>query len=195
MGTGDFDWVEADARWTLPAIGQSRAFRLYFREAVTVSGSSWSSTHPVESTGRDGSINGDYYAWHLDADGRWVFATAAPYPRNYYSVNPNGNAIGILPKQTTYRVDWKWTRTAATTYALDLRVFKPDGSLLADKTGIYAWGGNSLASNPGGMPLADWAITGLRIGINGGFSASGAQYVYYGGFAVCSDWCGAYSAP
>ena len=37
-------------------------------------------------------------------------------------------------------------------------------------------------------------MTGLRVGINGGFSASGTQNVYWGGFAVCADWCGAYSS-
>ena len=35
----------------------------------------------------------------------------------------------------------------------------------------------------------DAAMTGIRFGINGG---TGGGYVYYGGFAVCADWCGAY---
>ena len=34
MGTGTFDWVEANNQWTLPAIGESRAFRLYLRNDV-----------------------------------------------------------------------------------------------------------------------------------------------------------------
>ena len=59
---------------------------------------------------------------------------------------------------------------------------------------IRAWGGNTLASDNTGFPLDAASITGMRVGINGGFSATGTQYVYWGGFAVCADWCGAYSS-
>ena len=198
MGTGSFDWVQANAKWSLPAVGQSRAFRLYLRNNVGNVSGGWSSTHPVESKGTSGSISGNYYAWHWgsNADGTFpiAFADAASYPRNYWTTsNATGSTVGTLQKQTTYRLEWKWTRTSTTAYTLDMRIIGADDrTVVADRNSIKAWGGSTLASNPGGIPVADEFMTGIRLGLNGGFSASGAQYVYYGAFAVCSDWCGAY---
>jgi hypothetical protein len=198
MGTGSFDWIQANAKWTLPAVGESRAFRMYLRNNVGNVSGGWAATHPVESQGTSGSISGNFYAWHLgsNTDGTFpvAFADEAPWPRNYWTTsNATNSTVGTLLKQTTYRLEWKWTRTGSSVYTLDLRIIGADDrTVVADRTTIKAWGGGSLASNPGGIPVADQFMTGIRIGLNGGFSASGAQYVYYGGFAVCSDWCGAY---
>lgn len=198
MGTGSFDWVEADGKWSLPAVGQSRAFRLYIRNAVGNVDGGWSATHPVESKGTDGSIAGNFYAWHLgsNADGTFPIALAvsAPYPRNYWTIsNATNTTVGTLKKQSTYRLEWKFTRTGGNQYSLDMRVYGADDrTLVADRNSIKAWGGGALASNAGGITVDDAFMTGIRIGLNGGFSASGLNYVYYGGFAACSDWCGAY---
>lgn len=195
MGTGDFDWVEVSGKWSLPAIGQSRAYRLYYRNATTTTGNSWASTHPVESTGLDGGIGGNFYAWHIGSGGQWAFSPeGAGFPRNHFTINPTATDLGTLAKNVTYRVEWKWTRTGSNVYSLDLRIYDGAGKLAYDKDTIRAWGNSTptLASNPGGIALDDGAVTGFRVGINGGFSATGAQYVYWGGFAVCTDWCGAY---
>lgn len=198
MGTGSFDWVEANGKWSLPAVGQSRAFRMYLRNNVANISGGWSSTHPVESKGTDGSIAGNFWAWHLGSNTNGTFpialAVSAPYPRNYWTMaNGTGSTLGTLNKQTTYRIEWKFTRTGGNQYSLDMRVYGADDrTLVADRNSIEAWGGSSLASNPNGITVDDAFMTGIRIGLNGGFSASGTNYVYYGGFAVCSDWCGAY---
>lgn len=191
MGTGDFDWVETSGKWTLPAVGESRAYRVYFRNAQTATGSNWAATHPVESKGTDGSISGNFYAWHIGSGGQWAFSPdGAGFPRNHFTVNPTASDLGTLPKNTTLRVEWKWTRQASG-YALDLRIYDQSGALLYDKQTIRAWGNSNptLASNNTGFAVDDAAMTGIRFGINGG---AGAGYVYWGGFAVCADWCGAY---
>lgn len=196
MGTGTFDWVQASGKWSLPAIGGSRAFRVYFRNAVTATSGGWAATHPIESKGTDGSIAGNFYAWHVGAAGELALGTEAPWPRNYLSTSSTTNAdVGRLPKNTTYRLEWKWTRANATDYRLDVAIYDAAGAKVEDRTTFKAWGGGTLASY-GSAPftLDDWAVTGLRLGINGGFAASGAQYVYWGGFAVCADWCGPYAA-
>jgi hypothetical protein len=198
MGTGSFDWVEANGKWSLPAVGQSRSFRMYLRNNVGDINGGWSSTHPVESKGTDGSIGGNFYAWHIGSNTNGTFpialATSAPYPRNYWTMaNGTGSTLGTLNKQTTYRIEWKFTRTGGSQYSLDMRVYGADDrTMVGDRNTIEAWGGSSLASNPNGITVDDAFMTGIRIGLNGGFSASGSQYVYYGGFAVCDDWCGAY---
>jgi hypothetical protein len=198
-GTGSFDWVQADGRWTVPALGESRAFRIYFRNDIGNLAGGWSFTHPIESKGTDGSINGAFYAWHIgsNTDGTFpiAFADAAPNPRNYFTVTPfTQEDVGSLRKGATYRLEWKFTRTGVGLYTLDIRIFGPDGALRYDKGSIAAWGGQSLAANPGGIPVEDQFMTGLRVGLNGGFPADSPQFVYWGGFAVCSDWCGPYTA-
>jgi hypothetical protein len=198
MGTGSFDWVEADGKWTLPAIGESRAFRLYLRNDVGAVSGGWSATHPVESKGTDGSISGNFYAWHIgsNTDGTFpiAFGTEASYPRNYISTSNTGADVGTLQKGVTYRLEWRWTRTATSTYSLDLRITDPSGTVIENNSTMRAWGGSTLASNNTGFPVDAAFMTGIRVGINGGFSASGTQNVYWGGFAVCADWCGAYSS-
>ncbi len=195
MGTGSFDWVEADGKWPMPAVGESRAYRIDFRNDVGAVDGGWSATHPLESKGTDGGISGNYYALHVGSDVGatfpFAFATAAPFPRNFYTINPTSADVGRLNKGTTYRLEWKWTRTGGSEYSLDMRITGPDdATVLYDSSSIEAWGGSSLASDNTGFPLDDWAVTGVRVGVNGGFSASGTQYVYWGGFAVCTDWCG-----
>ncbi|HWA56747.1 MAG TPA: hypothetical protein VG692_05800 [Gemmatimonadales bacterium] len=199
MGTGTFDWVEADNKWGMPAIGESRAFRLYVRNEVGAVSGGWAATHPVESKGTDGSISGSFYAWHIGSNTNSTFpiafGTEAAWPRNYISTsNTTGSDVGTLQKNTTYRLEWKWTRTATSTYTLDMRITDSSGNVIEDNSTIRAWGGSTLASNNTGFPLDAASVTGMRVGINGGFSAAGTQYVYWGGFAVCADWCGAYSS-
>ncbi|MFN8652031.1 MAG: hypothetical protein U0133_09040 [Gemmatimonadales bacterium] len=199
MGTGTFDWVEANNQWGMPAIGESRAFRLYVRNEVGAVSGGWAATHPVESKGTDGSIAGSFYAWHIGSNTNntfpIAFGTEAAWPRNYISTSgTTGSDVGSLTKNTVYRLEWKWTRTATSTYTLDMRIVDASGNIIESNSTIRAWGGNTLASDNTGFPLDAASITGMRVGINGGFSATGTQYVYWGGFAVCADWCGAYSS-
>lgn len=208
----DFDWVMANNIWSVPAIGSAIYFRVYIRNTVdnaVDAGSSYASTHPVESEGNPNGISGGYYAMHYGSysDGTFPFFVAmnnATYPYNGWTPGaPTSNHGGrnydpaTLVKNTTYRVEWKFTRTAANRYDFDMRIYGGDDkTLLFDRTNIYAWGGNrqTIATNGTGLSIDDSHVSDLRIGINGGFATPSPQFVYWGGFAVCSDdWCGAYS--
>jgi hypothetical protein len=208
----DFDWVMANNLWSVPAIGSSIYFRVYIRNTVANevdAGSSYASTHPVESEGNPNGISGGYYAMHYGsyADGTFPFFVAmnnAAYPYNGWTPGAASSNHGgrnydpaTLIKNTTYRVEWKFTRTAANRYDFDMRIFgSDDKTLLFDQSNIFAWGGNrqTIATNGTGLSIDDSHVSDLRIGINGGFATPSPQFVYWGGFAVCSeDWCGAYS--
>lgn len=212
----DFDWVMANNLWSLPGVGESRAFRIYLR--VTISdaqgdkGTVYASHHPIESTGASGSTSGGFYAWHFGSynDGTFpiLFSMNDPsYPYNGWTFGaPQYDHGGRdydpapLDKNTTYRLEWKFTRTAASTYSLDMRVYGPDDTtLLYDGNSTYAWGGNgqTLASDGDGLDVDDSKIVDMRLGTNGGgWTFTSPQYVYWGGFAVCADdWCGRYAAP
>lgn len=199
MGSSAFDWVQANGKWTMPAIGESRAFRVYTLNAIPTSTTSWSNAHPIESKGTDGSISGNFYAMHVGSAGTggiWDFAVETPgWPWNHINVKTGRTADtpGPIAKAVT-RIEWKWTRVSATGYTLDLRLYDAAGRLLYDRNSLYGWEAGTLASYTGTFTLDSWAVTGLRIGSNGGFALAGQPKVYWGGFAVCADWCGPYAA-
>ncbi len=209
----DFDWVMASNLWTVPAVGSSIYFRVYLRNTVgdnVDAGSSYASTHPVESEGNPNGISGGYYAMHYGSysDGTFPFylnVNNANYPLNGWTPGAPTSTHGgrnydpaTLVKNTTYRLEWKYTRVSTGHYDLDMRIYgSDDKTLLFDRSNIFAWGGSrqTLATNGTNLPIDDAHITELRIGINGGFATPSPQFVYWGGFAVCaSDWCGPYSS-
>lgn len=209
----DFDWVMANNKWSPPAIGSSIAFRVYLRNAVSDvvdAGTAYASTHPVESEGGPNGISGQFYAIHYGSytDGTYPFflgVDQATYPLNGWTPGANASTHGgrsydpaTLKKNTTYRLEWKFTRVGTNAYDLDMRIVGPDDrTVLFDKTSIYAWGGDksqTLAASGKALPIDAAHMSDLRFGINGGFPTPSPQFVYWGGFAVCADWCGPYAA-
>mgnify|MGYP000936648757 CR=1 FL=1 len=48
-----------------------------------------------------------------------ALAVSAPYPRNYWTIsNATNTAVGTLKKQSTYRLEWKFTRTGGVVFAV-----------------------------------------------------------------------------
>jgi len=202
MGTGSYDWLQAYQKWTLPAVGKSLSFRLYVLNDVSnasVSGNAYASTHPIESSGTAGSISGSYYTVKFGsrADGTYQWALTSPgsgYPKNWVTTtNSIQEEVGNLPKFKVLMFEWKWTRTATSTYSLDMRITGPDGKVVADNNNIGAWGGRPLSNDNKGFVVTEAFMRGMRIGLNGGFGTSRPEYMYYGGWAVCNDWCGAWA--
>lgn len=210
----DFDWVMANNLWNLPPVGGSLAFRIYIRNEIADAqgdkGTVYASHHPIESTGVDGSLTGAYYAWHFGSysDGTFplLFSMAQPtFPFNGWTFGApaydhGGRDYDPAPfdKNTTYRLEWKFTRTGSSRYALDMRVYGAgDQTLLYDRSSIYAWTGNgqTLETSGTGLDIDDSRMLDMRLGTNGGgWTFTSPQYVYWGGFAVCADdWCGPYT--
>ncbi|HWA15908.1 MAG TPA: hypothetical protein VG817_05725 [Gemmatimonadales bacterium] len=209
----DFDWVMANNRWSLPEIGHALAFRVYLRNTVADSegdkGTVYSSHHPIESTGSAGSTGGGYYVWHIGSynDGTFpiLFSMNNPaYPLNgwtfgapQYSHGGRDYDPAPLDKNTTYRLEWKFTRTGTNRYSLSMRVYDQAGTQLYDDSSTYAWTGNgeTLASSGTNLNVDDRQMVDIRIGTNGGgWTFNAPQYIYWGGFAVCADdWCGPYT--
>lgn len=183
-------------QWSVPKVGESRAFRFYFRNENENFLGGWSATHSVESFPNGGSTPSNVKMIAMkfgnDASGTfpWVLATGEAYPKNYFAIGKDANK-GTLQKNVTYRLEWKLTRMASG-YTLDVRVTDPSGTVVGSASNIYAWGGGTLASSPS-VAIADANATALRFGTNGGYSAGSRapQYFYYGAFMVCADWCGA----
>ena len=201
LGTGTFDWVMMNNQWTAPAIGQWRYFRLYFRLVVgSAVSAGFAATHPMESEGAQSGVGGLYYALHVggNADGSfpWMFDIGG-FGHQWTTPNWTGGAPGTLTKNTTYRLEWAFLRTATSAVTLDMRLAGSDDStIINDKNSLQWWGGGSLAANGTNQPVDVGHMEDLRLGINGGSFSSGN--LIYGGFATklsasASDWLGAYT--
>lgn len=193
-------WLTARGIAPMPTkVGESRAYRVYVTNDVGAYNLGWSGFHPLEGNGQDGGTDDQVWSWKYEANANgtigFVFHTPnASYPRDNITLsNASGAKAGFLPK-AIYRLEWKWTLVSGSQYALSLRVYGPDGSLLADNAKLVYYGGGVIASDGARFTLNTNTITNLRIGSNGGSNLplSVNQAYYYGGLAVCSDWCGAY---
>jgi hypothetical protein len=104
-----------------------------------------------------------------------------------------------LPKGTAYRFELKFTYNAAAD-GLDgeFRVYNPDGSLRADADDWLRVSDREPSSSTRYYAVVDRTyFTSLQIGTNGwGGGTTSTPYVtwHWAGVAVCSDWCGLYSA-
>lgn len=206
-----FYWRCLDSIWGVPGLGQTLYIRSYRRVEIDDSEGvlTYANTHPWESEGQTGSVNGNFWAKHYAGYGNGTYpellaVDQASFPFNGWT--PGGNSDPLHPGDpmplntfTTYRFEEAWTRTGSGLYTLDMRIYGADDStLLFDKNSIKAWGGTSgqtLAANGTNLPVDDAHITDLRIGINGGFSPTVAQKVYWGPIRVrTAGWCGPYTA-
>jgi hypothetical protein len=181
--------------WAQPAIGESVAFRLYLRNEIADSegdkSANLNSHHPVES-------NFGNLSWE------WLLTSRADgtFPIRFNT--PNGGSghwvlsqwpEDYLNKFQTYRLEWKFNRTAVNKYSLDIRIYNQSGALIYDKNSIYSGSSaNPLATAGLDENLTDANMLGWVVGTNGGgWTFISDQYTYYGGAAVClNDWCGPY---
>lgn len=181
-----------------PASGQSRYYRAYLRIAYTdAQAQSLSNLHPIQN-GQTTTFN---WHWGNNTDGTfdinlWHDQNPSGFARWY----PNGNlSMGILSKNTTYRLEWKITRTSATVCSYNVRIYDADDTTLLYNDGS----GNTIMKCDDGTSMTAYShvmtdtnaalLAGLRVGKNGGPTYAQDEYYYIAGVMVRSDtWCGAY---
>lgn len=207
-GAPSFYWLTCNNIWAAPANnGDSISFRDYLRVEIGdgEGNTAYANTHPWESEGGTGSVNGQFYARHYGGYSNGTYPSLfavdqASFP--FTGWTPGGNSDPLHPgdpmpldKFRTYMTEWKWTRRGATSWDLDMRI-SAGGVLLFDRNSIKAWGGSSgqtLANNGQNLTVDVAHIQMMRVGLNGGFTASALQRVYWGGFGVAyGDFIGPY---
>ena len=193
---GNCQWIQGHNLWPLPAIGKSVAFRVYLRSEIpdAVGSKNWASLHPMES-GYNSGTSGGFWEWKMGNNANGTFPLTFETNELDLTFGPSdGTGPAGVKKFETWRLEWKFTRTAAGRYGLDVRIYDHTDKLVYDKTNTYmAWGRTQILANAGSnFAIDDAQIQQARVGINGGPTMSGVVYVYWGGFAVCTDWCGAY---
>lgn len=187
-----------DAGWGVPAVGEHRYFRWYWRYSLSTPDTDDMNLHfmlPEPNTGiwaiqSSPVINGNYNV---------RFATDYP-PQHQFGAQPN------LAPDIVYRFEAHFHRTAVNAFLFEARIFNADGSRY---NGTDQLACNGLGRHPAhvGTPttpitLADPndfnGLRGIRLaheGGGGGFGGTQNDVVYFGGWAVSAvDWIGPYAA-
>lgn len=210
QNANDYRWCQEYALRGALSNGQFIAIRagLYHAVSDSVGSQGWAASHFVEAAAVAGGGSDSANKWELlmgsTGDGTFPFAVglnAVGFPYNYLSMgNAGGGDPAHLNKNTLYWIELKFTRTAANTYTVEMRVRNSAGTILYSTgdslNNIYGWGGAAFGSgNNTNLPIDDAAVVKLRVGKNGGFGAGSAQYIHWGGFAATDDdWVGVWGS-
>lgn len=205
FGTSNFDWLFALSLWTVPSIGSSIWHRFYFYNDISDAvdfGTGYAATHPIEGNGGSGGLGGNVYSYKMGArpDGTGEFFIEYDAITRQFCMGGAGGADPTrIAKHTWWRVESQFLRTATATYTQHMRVYNQAGTLTySDADGldnIYVWGGGKMSANNTGLPVDVVNMEALRMGINGGPTVAGTQYVYYAGVGVSKQtWCGPWTS-
>jgi hypothetical protein len=184
-------------KYTLPemAVGQSRYYRWYSRVVIPDGAApSDDETHPHQ----DGnSSNDSNWLMHLFHDG--LPGSGANQWTPQISTQTDNFHGPSLDKNTTYRFEFKYTRTGTNTLTMDIRVYNSAGTLLYTGNDFRGeFGADSHAAlNSVTHAVSNVASLGqINAGLNG---LDGEEwfpsllYMYQGGLAISdTDWLGPY---
>jgi len=181
--------------WQLPAVGGVLCRRLYFRH--TIDGTDSSTHHPVEC-----------YPGNCAYAAEWVVNKGPTFQLQIATLNDgtdfnNGHRWEVtLNRDTTYRVEERYERTATGTWKLHLRIYDSSNTLIKQDADFNCavHGTHTLASQPNILTpnpdcLRDIMIQNQGVGDTRGSNNTATNRIYYGGMAISlADWCGPYVA-
>jgi hypothetical protein len=176
-------WVQSsDAAWSAPAVGESRYFRLYYRQdwrdsrSIGGNGHHWIQANPGTCAYE--------WQWIIEPNGNGTFNVRY----GLTLLNPGGRFGPVtFNEDTTYRFEWRLHRTSSSSVKYEVRIYDSAGALVLDTDDVPG-----LASATG-TPNAN-CLRNMLIGYNGGNNISVESYQYIGAVAVCDDdWCGPYT--
>ena len=189
----------------VPAVGQSRYYRWYNRMVLTDDiETSDDETHPHQDGNSASDSNWLMHVYHdAPTAARWMpqFRGNGPFPDDRFGGDTGVAPIGPqLQKNVTYRIELRITRTGASTFTMDVRVYDSANVLLYDaddfmnqmRTNIIT----SRSFNIGNLSNMGQFNAGLN-GLGTGSTAPwwpASVYMYQGGIAISgTDWLGPYS--
>ena len=196
-------WAELDSANSpvpTPANGDTIVYRFYV--ALTPQFNDPNQMHPVQNTrtfgdreflirfGR-GSATTYWTEWSPDNNNH------NPFPNDFWTASAAANTNpDVFYFDSTYRFEWLFAFNSDTTYTMDVRIYNGVDSLLWGGATIY---NQNASQNLGSSPTLNvknglYRFKGLVIGSNGLESGSdNLPWLYYGGLAICSNWCGPYA--
>jgi uncharacterized protein YjdB len=187
--------VNSVGAWTLPPVGGSLYFRLYFRHDVAGSGGSM--LHTVQ-TGPPGNC-----PYTAELQFQKVSETQIDFVISHYggsSSSSNAHDWTVrLNKNQTYRVEEQYTRMGTNSWKVHARVYDSNDILIKDDADfVDEYTGQTMASWTGTITSATDCLRNKMIGNPGDGNGRGStdtahQQIYYGGFAVShTGWIGPY---
>ena len=187
--------VNVEDGWTLPPIGGSLYFRLYFRHDVA--GATGGQLHTVQ-TGPPGNC-----PFTAELQFEKVSTTGIDFYISNYggsSSSSNGHDWTVrLAKNTTYRIEEQYVRTGTNAWKPHARLYDANNTLLFDDDDFDdTYTGVTMAQFTGNITSGTDCFRNKMIGNPGdgggrGSSDAAHQHIYYGGFAVSHDgWIGPY---
>ena len=177
-------------RWPAPTVGQTLFHRFYFRNALrnTAVGANSAGNHPVQGMGTD-PITGSNctmnweYKWGSNANG--TFGWNISMFQNSARQGEGQWTLSGLQKMQTYLMEFAYTKVAANTYDVRVRI---DG---IDRTADFMGGPSANLRLSANMrhTIADYCLGTLFVGNNDpGNTFTGSDplqdFAYYGAFAV-----------
>lgn len=191
---GVFNFLRV-AGLSVPAVGESRAYRWYQR-LVLPDGTSDTNQHPNQDGSAIGQAN---WAWNVYND-----TTAGQFRTGVQFVGesfPNNNFYGPnLDKDATYRIEMLLTRDGsdATAFKFDVRIYDSSNVLVADAGDFVNSSAVSLETYCASNDLTFNNAANLD-GFNAGCNDTGSEpgdWGYQGGVAICDNqgFIGAYGS-
>jgi uncharacterized protein YjdB len=181
--------VRVENRWAEPSVGQTLYFRTHMRYSIRDAAGNLgaSSHHPIQP--KPGSCP---YQWEF----RFGSSSNGNVPTEivFYDGPGSYQLSGGLSKNVAYLLEWAFTRVGTSgtsgTYTARVRINGTDVT-----SNFRRYDGAALTNAPA-TPISGECVRALFVGNNGpqwtGTSAT-ADFVYYGGTAVCTGgWCGAW---
>jgi uncharacterized protein YjdB len=183
--------------WTLPPVGGSLYFRLYFRHDVAGSGGGM--LHTVQ-TGPPGNC-----PYTAELQFRKVSSSQIDFVISHYggsSSSSNAHDWTVrLNKNETYRVEEQYIRMGTNSWKVHARIYDGNNNLIKDDDDfVDQYTGRTMASWTGNITSATDCLRNKMIGNPGDGGGRGStdtahQHIYYGGFAVShTGWIGPYRA-
>ncbi|HWO89532.1 MAG TPA: hypothetical protein VNL98_10320, partial [Gemmatimonadales bacterium] len=178
--------------WSAPNVGETLYFRYYVW--VGLSGvDSGCSNHPIQHAPGAGS-QPLWVKFEQFSGNSFVYTLEPQNAQNHYhrwQVN--------LTRNTTYRLEYKVTRTGSETFDLSARVYDGNNTLLFDDDDFLCnqFGHNNHKLNSVETAFDVAAANVARLGgmmiVDQGCLNRPGEYICYGAFAVSQvDWCGEY---
>lgn len=179
----------------VPAVGESRFYRWYFRVVIPDEFSSEdTNTHPIQDGNAAGLINWMFNTnFVYDTPGVWNIRFSVHTPETDWP--NNGWEPPTLDKHVTYRIELRLDRVGEDTFQLHPRIYTSDGALLYDDDDFQNINRTATLAETPTFRFYDVAnLNGLNSGYNGLGGASDPMSIYYeAAFCVRSDtWCGPY---
>jgi hypothetical protein len=196
-------WVELRRSTVpIPAVGESRYYRWYFRYAAPDDLAD-NESHPVQDGGAVSQSNWRFHT--INGTGDCYFGGPVPpgqwCPRFDFNGAPSPfhRVHGpMLDKGQTYRIEVHIRRESATTFRASVRIYDSAGTLIADDATLRASDNTQTLAQAPAFNIHN--LSGMSVFNSGhnGFAPGSYPfpftYAYEAAFAICADtWCGAYS--